>query len=94
MVALSELNDSSNPDFPTDIGEQGAVTFIKDGHEYRMLRAEEDLWTIDQVGLPEEDFHLDISNVTDLYIDVTGRNQSGPVHALATSRCELFAKLF
>ena len=94
MVEKRDLSDFIQPEFPTEIGDAGAVTFRRDGREYRLSREREGLWVIDEVGDPESDFRLEISNVTALYIDVAGRGHSGPMQSFATTRTELFTKLF
>jgi len=81
------------PNFPNETGEDAAVTFMKDGAEYRILRHDNTHWLIQKRG--DAQFALTVAPSGPGRWDVEGTGHFGSsLYASYASTGELFSKLF
>jgi hypothetical protein len=83
------------PDFPRDVGEEAAVEFHKDGHQYRILRVDDANVLIHRRGLDAAEFELLLTNFSadGSMFDVFGRGEVASVTGLGANRT-ILGKLF
>jgi hypothetical protein len=82
------------PNFPSVLGAEHGVEFVKDGHMYRLARSGETTWVIHRQGEPDAGkFELRLTGDGRLF-DVEGRNGLVVIHAMGASVSTIFTKLF
>jgi len=81
------------PTFPTELGEEHGVEFLKDGQWYRLVRVGEMTWLIHRRGETAERFEIMLSG-TSPFFDVEGRNGLVQLHGSGMSPTTIFTKLF
>jgi hypothetical protein len=86
-------SDLLPPRFPDEIGEEGAVLFLKDGHEFRLARVNEQTWVIHSSGRPAEEFQLFVTKDGDRW-SVDGRNGVVFPAAMGVTTGEVFSLFF
>lgn len=81
------------PTFPTQLGEEHGVEFLKDHEMYRLARVGETTWLIHRRGATAEQFELKLSG-TPPFLDVEGRNGLLQIHGSGMSPTTIFTKMF
>jgi hypothetical protein len=81
------------PTFPTRLGEEHGVEFVKDRVMYRIVRTGDTTWVIHRRHSSASEFELVLCGADPVF-DVAGRNGLAQVYAMGASVAMIFTKIF
>lgn len=81
------------PAFPTEVGVNHGVEFLKDKQMYRLARVDDTTWVIHRRGETAQRFEVVLTGA-EPFFDVEGRNGLLQLHGSGMSPTAIFTKLF